>query len=377
MDPIMRAARVFLMDAAALWRERPQRVLPLVAEASERGEMVKALRLAELAPENRRPLFLYEAPFTEAEVYFNGLTEAIGRDYEAVRKGVAQEGVEVPPFSVSPIALGPLERAALAMAAAAALLGDRFDGATVALVPGRVESGPAWRESVRALDRMARSQRVRLAVYAPPGGPLRDALREEGAHFHVDQDELMAFLAGQGGAAAAEGGPVTAIGSRLRALLLAASASTTAREHAVAAQRYEDTAALCASEGRVLEEAMARMGRGGACLAAEVPELAVESYRKAAGLAEGEQAWALACQAWLGVGGAYLLEDAHALAAVSYRSAAEAARRAEIAPLRAQALRMASTCLQRLGREGDADASRVEAERLERVEGTDRAMPPC
>ena len=209
---------------------------------------------------------------------------------------------------MSPIALGSSERAALAMERAALLLGERFDGATVALVPGQIENGPAWRESVRALDRMARSPRVRLAVYAPPGGPLDDTLGEEGARFHVDQAELTAFLAEQGGAAgeepAKEGGPGTAIGPTLRALLLAAAASTTAREHATAARRYEEAAALCASEGRVLEEAMARMGKGGACLAAEAPELAATSYGKAAALAEGEEAWPLACQAWLGAGGA-------------------------------------------------------------------------
>jgi tetratricopeptide (TPR) repeat protein len=369
MDPVMRSARVFLMEAEALWRERPERVLPLVAETSERGEMVKALRLAELAPGNRRPLFLYEAPFADADGYFDGLAQAIGHDCEAVRKGVAEEGVELPPFSTSPIALGSFERAVLAMETAAALLGERFDGATVALVPERVEREPAWRDSVRALDQMARSPRVRLAVHAPPGGPFDGTLGEEGARFHVDQEELMAFLAEQGSAV----GEGPAIGPRLRALLLAAAASTTARQHTTAAQRYEEAAALCASEGRVLEEAMARMGSGGACLAAEAPDLAVESYRKAAGLAEGEKAWALACQAWLGVGGAYLLEDAHARAAVSYRAAAEAARRAEIAPLRAQALRMASTCLQRLGHDGDADAARIEAESLERTMDLDAA----
>ena len=57
--------------------------------------------------------------------------------------------------------------------------------------------------------------------------------------------------------------------------------------------------------------------------------------------------------------------DANALAAVTYRAAAEAARRAEIAPLGAQALRMASMCLQRLGRDDDANAARSEAERLD------------
>jgi tetratricopeptide (TPR) repeat protein len=357
MDPVMRAARVFLADAEALWRERPERVLPLVAEASERGEMAKALRLAELAPGNRRPLFLYEAPFAEVEPYFDGLTEAIGRDYEAVRKGVADEGVELPPFAVNAIALGPLERAALAMERAALLLGERFDGATFALVPEQVEREPAWRESVRALDQMARSPRVRLAVHAPPG--------DEGARFHVDQEELMAFLAGQG--SAVEEGP--AIGPKLRALLLAAAASTTAQQHAAAAQRYEEAAALCAAEGRVLEEAMACMGKGGACLAAEVPDLAVESYRRAAGLAEGEEAWAVACQAWLGVGGAYLLEDAHALAAVSYDAAAEAARRAEVPPLLVQALRMRCACLWRLGRDEDAAVAWREAEPLAGADG--------
>jgi tetratricopeptide (TPR) repeat protein len=370
MDPVMRAARVFLMEAETLWRERPERVLPLVAEASERGEVVKALRLAELAPENRTPLFLYEAPFAEAEPYFDGLTEAIERDYEAVRKGVADEGVELPPLSANAVALGPLKRAVLTMEQVAARLGERFAGATFALVPAQVGNDPAWRESVRALDHTPRSPRVRVAVYAPPGGPLDDALAEEGARFYVDQGELMAFIAEQGSAAgedpATEDGPATAIASKLRALLLAAGASTTAQQHTVAAQRYEEAATLCVGEGCVLEEAMARMGRGGACLAAEAPDLAGESYRKAAVLAEGEKAWALACQAWLGVGGAYLLEDAHALAAVSYRAAAEAARRAEIAPLRAQALRMASTCLERLGREADAAGARTEAENLER-----------
>ena len=232
MDPVMRAARVFLADADALWRERPERVLPLIAEASERGEMAKALRLAELAPENRTPLFLYEAPFAEAEPYFDGLTEAIERDYEAVRKGVANEGVELPPFAMNAIALGPLERAALAMERAAALLGERFDGATFALVPERVENGPAWRDSVRALDPMARSQRVRLAVHAPPGERFDGALAEDGARFHIDQEELTTFLVEQadpaGGDPAAEGGPGAAIGRNVRALLLSAAASACA-----------------------------------------------------------------------------------------------------------------------------------------------------
>jgi tetratricopeptide (TPR) repeat protein len=369
MDPIMRAARTFLAEAETLWWEHPERVLPLIADPSDRGDLVRALRLGELAPENRRPLFLYEAPFTEAESYFGGLTAAIERDYAAVRKGVAAERVSLPAFSFEAGTLAPVERAVLWMERAAALLGERFDGATFALVPTQVQDNAAWRESVGALEQAPRPPRARLAVYAPPGGPLDGALGDEGARLHVDEDALWGFIEERGG-----DDPSQEPRAELRRLLLAAAKSTKAQEHATAVRCYEEAATLCAAEGLVREEAMARMGLGGVCLAAGAPELAVESYTKAAALAQGKKARALECQAWMGAGGAYLIEDAPALAAVSYRAAAEAARQGEIAPLRIQALRMASTCLQRLGRDEEAETARAEAEALER---TSSAAPPA
>src|SRR5829696_8615405 len=101
MDPITRAARVFLAEAEAFWRAEPGRILPMIAAPSERGSVVKALRLHELAPDNRRPLFLYEEPFTELHAYFDDLAEAMRRDYELLREGAAEEGVTLPPFPAS------------------------------------------------------------------------------------------------------------------------------------------------------------------------------------------------------------------------------------------------------------------------------------
>jgi hypothetical protein len=367
MDPIMRAAQAFLADTEAGWRQSPGRVLPLVAAASERGEVVKALRLGELSPENRRPLFLYETPFTEATRYFVGLAEAIRRDYEALRKGVAEEGVSLPPFTMNPIALGPLERAALAMERAATLLGDRFEGVTVALVPEQVADAGAWRGSVLALDRMGRSLRVRLAVYASPGGPVDGLFEDVGARFQVEEAELLDFLKdlGQG---ASEGpatapGPVlsdeqavamAAVGDKspspktsrtLRGLLLQAAVKMGAGEPILAAELFEQARALCARERLWIEEAMALVGLGGAFVAAQMSELANESYSKAAGLAEQAGEWTMACHAWLGAGGANLMRESYAPAAVAYRAAATAAKQGEFAVLRIEALRMAGTCL--------------------------------
>jgi tetratricopeptide (TPR) repeat protein len=397
MDPIMRAARAFLEEAEAGWRHSPGRALPLVADPSERGEVVKALRLGEIAPESRRPLFLYEASFSEAVAYFAGLTEAIRHDYEALRKGVGEEGVTLPAFTMSSIALGPQERAALAMERVAALLGDSFEGVTVALVPEQVADADGWRESVRQLDRMGRSSRVRLAVYVPPGSPLDGALGDLGARFHLDTAELLDFLRelGQGAsagpattsalvlsderasamAAAGDKSPSPETSRRLRSLVLQAAGKLAAGEPTAAAGLFEQARALRAGERLWQEEAMVLMALGGAFVAAQTPELAIESYSKAAGLAEGAEMWALACHAWFGAGGAHLLRDNHGPAAVAYREAERAAKRAEIAPLRIEALRMAGVCLLRAGDESDAMRAWQEAVDLGAELGASELLP--
>ena len=76
MDPIMKATKSFLVEMDALWKRGPGPALRMVAEADDRGAVIKALRLAELSRENKRPLFLHEAPFVEQSAYFAGLAEA-------------------------------------------------------------------------------------------------------------------------------------------------------------------------------------------------------------------------------------------------------------------------------------------------------------
>jgi hypothetical protein len=279
-------------------------------------------------------------------------------------EGASEEGVELPAFTLNPIALGPLERAALAMDRVAGLLGERFDGALIVLVPERVADAPSWRDSVRAFDRMVRPQRVRLAVFAPPGGPINGMLGAAGARFRVDAAELAAFLEDQGratseGPPTGEGAPATGTGRTLRAMLLDAAAKVAAGKPIAAAASYRRARELCAAERLVVEEAMVLMALGGAALAAQAPDLAIESYSKAAGLAAGEKAWQIACQAWLGAGGAYLTRASYAPAVAAYRAAARAAEQGGLVELRTEALRMEATCLERSGLEVPALVERA------------------
>jgi tetratricopeptide (TPR) repeat protein len=137
-------------------------------------------------------------------------------------------------------------------------------------------------------------------------------------------------------------------------LLLSAAEALSVGRPIEAAALYREARTVCQTAGLVEQEAAVLMALGGACLAARVPDLGAESYQRAAVLAEQVEAWPLACQAWLGMGGAHLLRAEHAAATVAYRSAARVAKRARIVPLRAEALRMAGTCLSRLGLDDEA-----------------------
>ncbi|AGP41964.1 hypothetical protein [Sorangium cellulosum] len=389
MDPITRASKAFLAEAEAFWRSGRGPLLPVVASPSERVEVAKTLRIQELAPENRRPLFLHEEPFLDPRAYFEGLARAISEGYELIRRGAEEEGVWLPIFAPDGRRAGeqavlPLERAVLALERAATLLGERLDGVLLALLPGRVECGSGWRDSIAALQRTRFSKRVRIAVWSPPGGPLSGVLGEDGARFHVDADELVDFLKHLGAASsagpaiqgpplpteeqqraleAAAGRRLPSVGAaaRLRAFLLGAGQKTASRDPLGAAEDYRRARELCRAEGLALEESMVLIALGGACLAANAVDLAIEGYRKAAELAEGREAWPVVCQAWLGAGGAYLTAKRYAPAAVAYRASASAATRGRIPLLQIEALRMAGTCSLLDGRREDAVAAWQEA----------------
>src|SRR5690242_12356343 len=130
MDPITTAARRFLEQADTCWRARPAGVLRLVAAPEHRGDLIAALRLAEVAPDNRRPLFLVEAPFTTAESYTAAVCKSIVDDLEAIRRGAHEEGAPLVPRKemVTHDRLALWARIAAAAMTAVEELGDVFDG---------------------------------------------------------------------------------------------------------------------------------------------------------------------------------------------------------------------------------------------------------
>jgi len=144
------------------------------------------------------------------------------------------------------------------------------------------------------------------------------------------------------------------LGRDLRARLFNAAEASREGRVVDAADHYAEARRLCQRETLPHEEAMVLLALGGAALSAGQPALAAQSFEAAATLAAQASAWELASQAWLGLGSAHLTHKDDALAAIAYRAAATAARSGAIPPLAIEALRMAGTCLSRLGRNEEA-----------------------
>ena len=337
MDPITRAMRRLTAGVDAFWRSHPSRVLPLTAAEEHRAHVAQAIRLGENAQDNRRLFIVFEGCFTDADTYFFKLVDEITEHYELFRVGLAEDGVQVPPFvrQNETIPSGALARAALAMERAAWLLGDRFDGIVVALVPEHIVDPTAWLDSARALAAIRWTPRVRVAVLVPPGVALEGIAGNEGVRFQLDQGELIAFLMQLPEPAAAEPSIMpgeTHDRQSLGALLLRAAEALSAQRADEAAQLYREARARRRVEGLAEGEASVLAAFAGACLACGAPALAADSYQ-------------------------------------------QAANRSELVPARIEALRMAGICFLELGREDEAllawkEAVDVGAEAAERGAST-------
>lgn len=379
MDPITVAARRFLRDLERFWKRHPGRVARLVADSRDRGQVLKALRLAEYDPSNRRPLFVHEVAFDVRETYFDGLCEQVLADYALLRKGAAEEGVTLAALDVPrrPAALAPEAHAAAVLAAVTERLAGKLDGALVALLPKTVSSGGDWRSSVERLLREPRPPALRLAVLDPDNGPLAGVLGDEAARFSFDMDALLDFAEqqvnrssqGPGGAA----GPTLSpdqreeaerrLGrklaspdaeARIRGLFLKGARAAAKNNPAAAAEAYSEAAQLCHKEGLFEEEAAASFATAGACFAAGARSAARSSYAHAAKVAGEREMWNVACQAKLGEAGVEWAERRFEEGARVYADAEVLAERAGIEPLRIEALRMEGLCHQHRGAEPDA-----------------------
>lgn len=384
MDPITVASEAFKLALRRAEALHPAAPLCLVASSTDRGDLVKTLRLVEWSAENRRPLVLHEAPFTDADAYFASLADQLRADYDALREGAAKDGLVFPPLTLPPdLDRRPPAARAVALAEAAHLaVRPTLDGVIIALCPKQIGDVSAWREGVTAWLQAALSPAVHRWVHDLPGGSLAALVpAERHVRFEVDPAALMDYLAKLDGAPASAGPPTAPppalspaqraaveaatgrpvpspeVGRALRGMLMGAAVAMQRNDLTTAAAKFGEARALCQAHALPVEEASTLIALASLALAAGARDRAVQAYQEAIAVSRDAKLHPVTCQAWMGLGGTFLAAGRHGDAGAAYARAADTAKEGNVPLLRVEGLRLAGSCALAAGDENGALAA--------------------
>jgi hypothetical protein len=384
MDPITVASEAFKLALRRAEALHPAMPLCLVASSTDRGDLVKTLRMVEWSAENRRPLVLHEAPFNDADGYFASLADKVRGDHDALREGAAKDGLVLPPLSL-PQDLDRRPPAARAVALVEAMqhaVRPALDGVIIALCPKQIGDADAWRAVLTAWLQAPLSPAAHRWVHDLPDGPAR-ALLPEPRHvrFEVDQAALMDYLARLDGAPASAGPPTAPppalspeqraaveaatgrpvpspeVGRALRGMLMGGAVALQRNDLATAATKFGEARALCHTHAMPAEEASTLIALASLALAAGARDRAVQAYQEAIAVSRDAKLHPVTCQAWMGLGGTFLAAGRHGDAGAAYARAADAAKEGNVPLLRVEGLRLAGSCALMMGDERGALAA--------------------
>jgi tetratricopeptide (TPR) repeat protein len=366
VDPITLAARRFVAEIEAFWAPPPGHevkgppVLRLVVEPADRKDMLKALRVMEWQPDNRRAFVVVESAFTTEAAFALAVATALEADHDKLRKGLAEDGMAIPALSPAerPVTT---ERLAAQLRRAAESVSQVLDGLVLALVPSRLAEGADYAAFVARLAPVSIGATLRVCVLDHPS--LRGTLPGQ-ARFAVDRDALFAYLKelkpdrsiGPASATPRLAPPEKAAlekelkrrilsqptGDELRTLLLDAGKAMSDGQFKTAVRKFRAARMLCHLSGLTQEEAATSIALGSAALAAGDKRAAIAAYRAAKQSAIAEGLSAMAAQAELGIAGAHGSTRDYRDARASYAEVVNLA--ASIPALRIEAMRMTAEC---------------------------------
>lgn len=197
MDPITTAAKRFYREHETAWvgvpGEEPPPILRLESDASERRSVIKALRVLEWQPDNRRPFSIVEVPFADASSYIAAAIDHVRKDIEELDKGLTEDGITRTAMPARPPGSSP-EEAVAHFEVLARHVATALDGLVVVLAPAQLLDRGGFTKVIAAMKaRRSANAPLRLDVFAPTAPELVELL-PMAARFVVDQTALLSHL---------------------------------------------------------------------------------------------------------------------------------------------------------------------------------------
>lgn len=325
MDPLTLAAKRFMRDVETFRSPPPgfkapagPRLLRVVVDPQDRGNVLKTMRWLEHEPRSRCPVSIVASDFTGIPSALRSIVERVREDYEAVRAGLADDGMTIPALVTASNELSVGAVAAL-LSEAARGLAQVLGGLVVVIAPERVTDPAAYREFAEQLGHRVASRELHLLITELPDAPIHSATAWV-ARFDVDRDALLDFLANLGPAGSS--GPAT-------------TPRPTPTKEQKQALRDAGVDVPSLDSARTLRRLLLE---GGRALANHEPRVAVRKLRAAKMLCRLDRLEALEGAVLLGLGSAYLHTQNRHGALAAYASANELGTKLAQPTLAAQAL---------------------------------------
>jgi tetratricopeptide (TPR) repeat protein len=389
VDPIAGAIRAFQEAFREFRRDRRARVLRITTTSKDIPALSKLLRAEEWRADNSSPFLILETAIGAIDEALPAFGAAIREHYELVRRGLADDGVTVEPFSAQfPLPADLIGGVVNDVAEFRRKVAPPLAPPLVFFVPVKVDRPAEWHDVFLRLLGPLIDLDVRVIVADMSNDPaLQDALRPLGPLYDETSfvvDEAAADAAAKGALAAATSrngathwvvGPAAeppprpsrpqpteeqvkaavaaaglppvltqSQGELLRGHVMRAADAVGAGNARIALEEQSQAVALCRGAGVMLETVLMTMLLASYQYQFGLRDDAEATYRAASALATESNAWAQAAQAQMALGYILLGSGRGVDAAATYTEAVAAAERADASLLFLESARMAGKC---------------------------------
>jgi hypothetical protein len=388
VDPVASAIRAFQEAFREFRRDAKARVLRVATTSNDLPALSKLLRAEEWRADNSSPFLILEAAIGAIHETLPGFGAAIREHHELVRRGLADDGVTIEPFSPQfPLPADLLGRLIEDVAEFRRKTAPPLAPPLVIFLPIKVDRPDEWHDALFRLLGPLIEQDVRVVFADMSNDPaVPDGLRPLGplydeTTFIVDEAAAQASAKGALAAATSRNGTRWVVGpaveppprpSRaqpteeqvkaamaaaglppvltqsqgelLRGHVMRAADAVGAANARIALEEQSQAVALCRGAGVALETVLMTMLLASYQYQFGLKDDAEATYRAASALAAESNAWAQAAQAQMALGYILLGSGRGVDAAATYAEAVAAAERADASLLFLESARMAGKC---------------------------------
>ncbi len=392
MDPISKEINRFRETFRDFRENNKARILHIITQPEQVGNIIKALRSEEWQLDNRCPFIIFNTDYTDTNDACEEMRMSLIEHYNLLRNGLKQENVNIPEFNAD-FKGDPEFILAMHIKEFYKNIREEFDGLFVCWLPSNIGDHREWQKFIIQMLKFPFALNIRFVIADEGNKQLEKEFKKDEeiimtTIFNIDNKEVMDYFkklmsSGENnippsvpgvpaGVARPDVPPpprkvgprqpteeeirsaIKATGSqpilmpdesdKLRKLIFDAAIASGERRFNDAIRLQQSACKICHDAGVVLEETLMTILLATYYQQAKQKTESIQQYKYAEKLALQIEAYQQVTQIRMSLAYLYFMDKLYDMAALEYEKAANSASKAEDAIIQIEALRMAGTC---------------------------------